>query len=350
MNAVAKGSKIQLADGRLLALGRVRMEGAMARLHEVEGDEQVPMLAKVALSGTPHDALNHHSIRVETEVLSACNHPGIVTYRGHADDDRVLFLDWLPGPDLRMGYNDLPLPTEDAVVMLREMLDALSHLHGKGWVHGDLKPENIVLDASARPVLVDLASAVPPPGGERLGSPPYCPPEQLDKGAVATPAGDVYSAARVLEFLMLGETPATQLNATWLDELPMWVASWVVEATHPDPARRFQDAGEALRRLPPPIRRRPGTSWFLELEEGRRIALPARIGRDPENDIRVDAPDVSRFHVTLNLAANNRPFIQDHGRTPQVTVDDHPVGAWMRVRPGETIAVCGHIIGRMVQQ
>ena len=81
------------------------------------------------------------------------------------------------------------------------------HVHGRGFVHGDVKTANVLLDADGGARLVDFGSAQPI--GGRLptaGSPYSISPERLE-GAPATPADDVYAFGVMLYELVSGHPP-----------------------------------------------------------------------------------------------------------------------------------------------
>jgi len=96
---------------------------------------------------------------------------------------------------------------------LAGVAEALAHLHGRGVVHRDVKPENVLVDARGHAKLLDfdLAARL----GETPGTTPpvagtlaYLSPEQA-RGAPATPASDVYGLGVVAYRAVTGQTPFT---------------------------------------------------------------------------------------------------------------------------------------------
>ncbi|MBP6105921.1 MAG: protein kinase [Steroidobacteraceae bacterium] len=90
---------------------------------------------------------------------------------------------------------------------LLPVIEALSQLHAAGWVHGDLKSANVVLDGDGRPRLVDLGSARRIGSTQPAGASPYSTsPERLD-GAAAAVADDIYALGVLFYELVSGHPP-----------------------------------------------------------------------------------------------------------------------------------------------
>jgi tetratricopeptide (TPR) repeat protein len=90
---------------------------------------------------------------------------------------------------------------------LLPVIDALSQLHATGWVHGDLKSANVLLDGDGLPRLVDLGSARRIGATQPAGASPYSTsPERLD-GAAAAEADDIYALGVLFYELVSGHPP-----------------------------------------------------------------------------------------------------------------------------------------------
>jgi serine/threonine-protein kinase len=85
----------------------------------------------------------------EIRITAALQHPHILTLidSGEADGFVYYVMPYADGESLRarLARASGPLPTAEAVSVLRELLDALAHAHGHGLVHRDVKPENVML-------------------------------------------------------------------------------------------------------------------------------------------------------------------------------------------------------------
>jgi len=204
--------------GRMVA-GRYRIEhrlgeGAMGttyRARDLETDRDVVVKRANGLEPEERDAVLH-----EAEVLAGLHHPNIVRLVDSQVDaqEPILVLEHLPR-SLRERMADGALPPGEAVAIADGVLDALSAIHGAGIVHGDVKPENILLAADGSPRLADFGIArrpVPRWGnmtqraGPR-GSSRYMAPEQ-ERGHHADVRADLYATAVVLHEMLAGGHPA----------------------------------------------------------------------------------------------------------------------------------------------
>jgi serine/threonine-protein kinase len=151
----------------------------------------------------------------EARAAGALNHPNIVTVHDAVEGDRFawLVMEHLGGGSLRDLLRAGPVPAADARRILDDLLRALEAAHARGIVHGDVKPENVLLDAEGRAKLGDFGSARQGPAGSAtfIGLPSaagpgtllYMSPEQL-QGAPPTPASDLYAAAAIAHELLTG--------------------------------------------------------------------------------------------------------------------------------------------------
>jgi hypothetical protein len=110
------------------------------------------------------------------------------------------------------------LPVPEAVRMFREITTGLMHAHGKGVLHCDLKPANILLDADHKPRLADFGqSRLSHEQTPALGTLFYMAPEQADLEAVPDARWDVYALGALLYCMIVGRPP--HRNEESVDEI-----------------------------------------------------------------------------------------------------------------------------------
>ena len=127
------------------------------------------------------------------ETLQACqDDKHIIGYieHGKIDGELVLVLEYVEGENLklRMATGD-PVLAENIAQVLIDMAEALEVVHDRGYMHLDVKPENVLLTRNARLKLIDFDLAQPIPDPPRKldknpGTPHYMSPEQLAREPV----------------------------------------------------------------------------------------------------------------------------------------------------------------------
>lgn len=171
-----------------------------------------------------HSEVREESLRSylrELEMVSALDHANIlpVLDRGQSESGAFLVLPYMEGGNLRRmldGRSFCPMP--DLLPLLRQVAAGVDHAHSVGVIHGDIKPENILLGGSPRVArLADFGVArhfvvedtVATWGGitrPPAGSSAYLSPEQLLKNE-QSPRSDLYSLALVAYELLTGRLP-----------------------------------------------------------------------------------------------------------------------------------------------
>ncbi len=101
-----------------------------------------------------------------------------------------------------------PLPVDEAVSLFRDVAVGLEHAHGKGVLHCDLKPANILLDQDNKPRLADFGqSRLSHEQMPALGTMFFMAPEQADLEAIPDARWDVYALGALLFCMLTGNPP-----------------------------------------------------------------------------------------------------------------------------------------------
>ena len=157
--------------------------------------------------------------------------PGLLAVLGHGEGDEGPWIasDLVGGRDLGEVLADtgaLPEPLVRRIAL--RLAGALEALHGAGFLHGDLKPENVRLDGEGNAVLVDLGFAQPlkaqdADASRRPGTIAYLSPEQA-RGARADERSEVFSLGVLLYEIATGTHPFLAPGTT-ADESPALLAA-----------------------------------------------------------------------------------------------------------------------------
>jgi serine/threonine protein kinase len=186
-------------------------------------------------------AVKIHSANPPRAGPAGLRHPHVLT--GHLDPASG----WLAMRLARGGTADRllaehgALPADFVAVLLDQLLDALAAVHAAGLVHGDVKPANLLLDATGtgRPHvwLADFDAATGIGEVARAGTDAYVAPEAT-RGEPADPRHDLYAAGVTATELLTGRPPPSAPRRGPLRPL-------LAALTDPDPDDRLPDAVSA---------------------------------------------------------------------------------------------------------
>jgi Tol biopolymer transport system component/tRNA A-37 threonylcarbamoyl transferase component Bud32 len=215
----------------------------------------------------------------EIKTTANLQHPHILSLFDSGTVDGTVFyvMPFVEGESLRDRLRrEKQLPVDDALLIAREVADALQYAHQHNVIHRDIKPENILLQGGHALVAdFGIALAASKTGGTRmtetgmsLGTPHYMSPEQAMGEREITARSDVYALGCVLFEMLVGEPPFTGPTAQAIvakvltdtapparvkrSTVPEYVEEAIAIALQKLPADRFRTAAEFGTALAPP--------------------------------------------------------------------------------------------------
>lgn len=304
---------LPLVPGSLVALryriGEILGKGGMGTVYRAH---HLGLGREVALKIVPPGVGEASAtVRFEREARNSArlDHPGCVRVLDVGttpDGHRFLAMDVLEGPTLRAELQLRgKLGAGEAIAIVAPILDALEHAHGRGVIHRDVKPENVMM--TPRPVLIDfglswaLGDAQITRRGTTVGSPSYLAPERA-LGEAGDHRSDVYAVGVVLYEMLAGRRPFAADTAVQLafmhahsevphlpvaaPGVPLALATIVHKALAKDPERRFASAtamrdaldgtGLATAAAPGHARAEPGAQTGQPSDESTAVVLDRR--------------------------------------------------------------------------
>jgi serine/threonine protein kinase len=202
-----------LAEGTLLAPGyEVRFHVARSRVLDVydvwSHERDTHCVAKALRPDRLTQSKPRRRLYREGRVLLAMTHPHIVrAYEMIAGANPVLILEPLTGGSLDHALRaDGPLEPAVVAELGVQLCSAMHYVHGRGLVHSDLKPGNVMGDRGFAKVLDFSLARAPGRGHAGRGTAAYMPPEQA-RGGLVTGAADVWGVGAVLYSALTGQAP-----------------------------------------------------------------------------------------------------------------------------------------------
>src|SRR5438034_6108568 len=236
--------------------------------------------------------------RREAEAAASLDHPNVLPiYEVSESEDGLPFfsMKFATSGSLQHAASSLRNKPRNSVELMAKVARAVEYAHGRGILHRDLKPGNILLDERGEPLVSDFGLAKWLDANKDItkslttfGTPGYIAPEQAEgKAADLTPAADVYSLGAILFELLTGRPPFLGSNAlAVVRQAAETAAPKLRSLTHShdrdleticarclerDPKARYQSAGDLATDLERWLDGRPIIA--------RPVSPPARIWR-----------------------------------------------------------------------
>lgn len=247
-------------------------KGGMAAVYKVRHRTMDRIAAlKILLVDPLDDPIMADRFAAEGDILKSIDHPHVV--RGFAAGERAgflyLLLELVQGPSLRQVIQSGQIVPATAIYAGVQISNGVAYVHQRGYIHRDIKPDNILLHSGTEPFSGSLSSflvaggrlrladfglataAVEKPGArqltlpyQRLGTPDYMAPECRHGISRADLRMDVFSLGVVIYEMLTGDLPVGRYQ---LPSKKCGVISEVddilMRCLEPDPTRRYADAG-----------------------------------------------------------------------------------------------------------
>lgn len=246
----------------------------------------------------------------EAQSLCSLNHPNIVHVFDVFEENGTAYyvMDYIDGQSL----NDLikkegTIGERQAIAYIRQVADALSHVHSHNRLHLDIKPGNIMVDSNGKAILIDFGSSKQyhEVGGENtstlLGKTPgYAPLEQMGNDVVKfLPSTDIYALGATLYKMLSGITPpsATLLaSGEPLKKIP---------GVSPSTLRAIKKAMSTNK-----MKRPQSVDEFLELLSGDMVEKQPKEVAESDNTILEERPvRSSEISIPPNLLSLKQQLI-----------------------------------------
>lgn len=242
--------------------------------------------SRILREGRAQAQLRHPNIVAVTDVLTH-------------DDKPVLVLEYVGGPPLHRLVSSLPLTLHQVDAIAQGVLAGVEAAHGWGFVHRDLKPQNILCEVHGEivvPKITDFGLVRDHDGelleprttksGQLMGTPGYMAPEQVENARDVDQRADIFALGAILYYVVTGVEPfiteddRVKLRALMRGEvtppselrrdIPEEWERAILRALEPDPDRRTPDVSTLRRQWSLGRAHLPKASFPLWPEEALR--------------------------------------------------------------------------------
>lgn len=225
-------------------------EGGFGSVWKVEGKESGHYYALKVLEKKWEPSLN---LKNRDKLMELC-HPRLVQIYEISTDYGVPFtrMEYCEGKTLRQILKEKKkLDIGDILLYFGQILEGVAHLHELGFVHGDLKPENIIISPANYVKIVDfglttsfdpevLQNSFTQTADQGRGSLYYTSPEALETGKFS-PRSDVFSLGVILYELFVGHAyPLSNIRSIY----DSFIQELIERSTDFEPLERYADGGE----------------------------------------------------------------------------------------------------------
>ena len=188
----------------------------------VRAGEKERVAIKVLLSAFRKDKYEIDQLKHEARVGAEVEHPNVIKIYEYFEDQGypLLAMQLYNARNLKIEMREnKEVLAENMAIVIRDAAKGLAHLHERGWIHCDIKPDNYLADEQANVKLIDFSIAIKAKKKGMLGlfsnktktiqgTRSYLSPEQIRRQHIDTRA-DVYGFGCMLYEMLGGKTPYT---------------------------------------------------------------------------------------------------------------------------------------------
>lgn len=331
--SIAAGARL----GRFIVAERLGA-GGMGVVH-VGYDPELDRGVAIKVVRADHAGSDRARARLvrEAQALARLSHPNVIAIHdvGTVGDQVFLAMELVRGETLRAWRQAAPRPWREVVAMLAQVARGLAAAHRAGLVHGDVKPDNVLVASDGRAVVVDFGlaraevddRAEPAAHGERAGTPAYMAPEQA-RGRPIDGRADQYGFCVTLHEALCGSLPVAG-GGRPRGAGPAWLWRIIRRGLATDAAQRYASMDHLLAALvATPQRRRRIAAGVGAIALAAAAGFAVDTGRAP-------AAATSRCpDAEAQLAAVWNPAVR--GRLQATFAHaggEAGLGVWRRVAP-----------------
>ncbi len=179
----------------------------------------------------------------------------------------ILFMEYVPG--ISMSAREFHRPLPELLSLFRIVAEGLYEMHRAGYVHADLKPNNIMVTPEDEIKLIDLgqSSTIHEAKAKIQGTIDYMAPEQAQRG-ILDERTDVFGLGAALHRVLTGKAVLTQMNQNLdihsqglvgkrvsqinkptMEDLPLSITRLINDCCQSDPADRIRDMPSLIDRI-----------------------------------------------------------------------------------------------------
>ncbi len=229
-------------------VGRLLGQGGFAWVFEAIPDQGEPVALKVLKPRYAGDIQFEKRFRTEAEVAAGLQQKNIIPILdvGQADDHTYFAMPLCRDSLANLIAERGALPEPVALRFARELAAGLAFAHGAGFVHRDIKPDNILIMQDGTTVICDFGIARAVTGyvtatgvNMTIGTPQYISPEQA-QGRALDGRSDLYALGVALYKAMTGDVPFTSTDWFELARMHVEQQPMAPRKKRPDMSARFE--------------------------------------------------------------------------------------------------------------